>query len=89
VTLTDSANKPLATLSDGAEVVIVAWRPGSADATRYCVRGTDSSLEGWLAAGDLRGTKIAPPPAAPSLPAEPTALRAEDSGRRFGQRFGR
>jgi hypothetical protein len=92
VTLTDDAERPLASLSEGAEVTIVAWRPGWAGTTRYCVRVTDSGLEGWLPARDLRGTKVAipSPPAPPPPPAaRPTVLRAaksETSGRRFGQR---
>jgi len=93
VTLTDDADTPLASLSEGAEVTIVAWRPGWADTTRYCVRVTDSGLEGWLPAGDLRGTKVAipsPPAPPPPLAARPTVARAaksEASGRRFGQHF--
>ena len=93
VTLTDDAERPLASLSEGAEVTIVAWRPGWAGTTRYCVRVTDSGLEGWLAVGDLRGTKVAipSPPAPPPPPAaRPTVARAaksEASGRRFGQHF--
>jgi hypothetical protein len=93
VTLTDGAERPLASLSDGAEVTIVAWLPGWSGTTRYCVRVTDSGLEGWLPVGDLRGTKtaIAPPPAAPPPPAPgPVAVRAGEStrsGRRFGQHF--
>ena len=93
VTLTDDGDRPLASVTDGAEVTVVAWRPGWAGSTRYCVRVTDSGLEGWLLADDLRSTKAAipsPPPAAPPpAAARPTAARAagsETSGRRFGQR---
>ena len=92
VTLTDGAEKPLASLSEGAEVTILAWRPGWAGATRYCVRVMDSGVEGWLPAGDLRSTKDAissPPAAPPPAAARPAALRAGESGksgRRFGQR---
>jgi hypothetical protein len=92
VTLTDDGDRPLTSLSEGAEVTIVAWRPGWAGTTRYCVRVTDSSLEGWLPAGDLRSTKaaIASPPAAPPPAApRPRAVRAtesETSARRFGRR---
>ena len=57
VTLTDTADRPLASLGDGTEVTILAWLPGSNGTTRYCVRVTDSGLEGWLPVGDLRGTK--------------------------------
>jgi hypothetical protein len=94
VTLTDDADKKqLGTLRDGAEVAVLAWRPGSGGATRYRVRATDASgLEGWLPVGSLRGTAIAaasapsvpPPPAVPSGP--PLGEAAADSGRRFGQR---
>ena len=86
-TLTDEANKPLASLSEGAEVTILAWRPGWAGTTRDSIRVTDSGLEGWLPAADLRGTKTAipPAPAAPPPPAvHPAALRG--ASRRFGQR---
>jgi hypothetical protein len=84
VPLTDEAGKtPLAGLSDGAEVAILAWRPGWAGSTRYRVRATDSGLEGWLPVGNLRSTE-----AAVSSPAT-TPLRAgelAESGRPFGQR---
>jgi hypothetical protein len=90
VTLTDSADRPLASLRDGAEVTIVAWLPGWAGTTRYCVRVTGSGLEGWLPAGDLRGTKAAiasPPAAPPPPPAAVLSAKAASSGRRFGRRF--
>jgi hypothetical protein len=92
VTLTDDTEMPLASLADGAEVTIVAWRPGWSGTTRYYVRVTDSGLEGWLPVGDLRSTKVAipsPPTSPPPSPARPAALRAADSDpsrRRFGQR---
>ena len=92
VTLTDDGDRPLATLAEGSEVTIVAWRQRWAGTTRYCVRVTDSGVEGWLAVGDLRGTKAAialPPAVSPPVAARATAVRAaesETSGRRFGQR---
>ena len=90
MTLTDTADRPLATLGDGTEVTILAWLPGSAD-TRYRVRVTDSGLEGWLPVGDLRGkATITSPPAEPRPPVPRPALRAAASGssrRRFGQRL--
>ena len=55
---------------------------------RYCVRVTDSGLEGWLPVGDLRSTRTpsaSPPPVPPSRTAV-GALESETSGRRFGQR---
>ena len=93
VTLTDDGgDRPLASLPEGAEVTVVAWRPGWAGTTRYCVRVSDSNLEGWLPVGELRSTKVAIPStsAAPPPPiARPTAAGPagfESSGRRFGQR---
>ena len=91
VTLMDANKKPLATLRDGTEVAILAWRPGWGGATRYRVRATDSHLEGWLPVGNLRGTEaaIASVPTAPPAPAVGAApLRvgeSAESGRRFGQ----
>ena len=91
-TLTDDAGKKdLASLSDGAQVAILGWRPGWSGAARY--RAADSGLEGWLPVGNLRLTEaaIAPAPTAPPLPVvQPVPLRVgavEGSGRRFGQRF--
>ena len=91
-TLTDDGERPLASLPDGAEVTVVAWRPGWAGTTRYCVRVSDSNLEGWLPVGELRSTKVAvpsPSAAPPPAIARPTAAGPagfESSGRRFGQR---
>jgi len=91
VTLMDRADKAaLTSLADGAEVTILGWLPGWAGTTRYCVRVTDSGLEGWLPVGDLRGTETSLPPAAPPLPVVDPALRAgalEAVGRQFGPRF--
>jgi hypothetical protein len=59
-TLTDGAGKvALASLADGTEVAILAWRPGSAGGTLYKVRATQSDVEGWLPVGNLRGTEAA------------------------------
>lgn len=71
VTLTDDGGKtPIANLGDGTEVAILAWRPGWAGNTRYCVRTTNSGVEGWLPVGNLRGTvaAVAPLVAALSVP---------------------
>ena len=81
VTLTDDGDQPLARLTDGSEVTIVAWRPGWAGTTRYCVRVTDSGVEGWLPVGDLRGTKT--PTASPTVV---RVLESKTSEHRFGQR---
>jgi hypothetical protein len=68
VRLTDDGGQSrVGTLIDGTEVAIVAWRPGSANDTRYRVRATESGLEGWLPAINLRSTRVAvaPPRMAP------------------------
>ena len=92
VMLTDNAGKrPLASLGDGAEVAILAWRPGWAGTTQYRVCATDSGLEGWLPVGNLRSTEaaISSAPTAPPPPAgRPATLRVGESRRRFGQRLG-
>jgi len=93
VTLTDdSGKKPLASLTDGAEVAILAWRPGWAGTTRYRVRATASGFEGWLPVGNLRSTEAAILPAATAPAAVgPAPVQLGDSGgsgRRFGQRSG-
>jgi hypothetical protein len=89
----DAGQTPLATLSDGTEVAILAWRPGWAGNTQYRVRATASGLEGWLPVGNLRSTEaaISSPPTTPPPSVPPTPLRGEgfkESGRRFGQRRG-
>lgn len=90
-TLTDETGKsPLGSLSDGTEVAILAWRPGSGDATRYRVRTSVSGADGWLPVGNLRGTKTAPPTPVPALgTTEPRELpvSAGERHRRFGQRL--
>ena len=92
VSLTDDAGaNVLATLADGNEVEILAWRPRGSG-TRYRVRSTRDGLEGWLGVGNLRSAPSAVSPArtAPAAPATgsslPRANRSEASGRRFGQR---
>jgi len=91
-TLTDEHGKTaLASLDDGAEVTVLAWRPGVAGYTRYRVRATDTEVEGWLTVGELRSKRIAIAPAlgaAPqaSSPAPPRVTAFGDSVRRFGQR---
>lgn len=69
VTLTDdNGDKALATVGDGTEVAIVAWRPSGAGGARYCVRATDSGVEGWLPVGNLRGKELTIVPATPTVP---------------------
>ncbi len=92
VPLTDYAGaNALATLADGNEVEILAWRPGGSG-TRYCVRSTCDGFEGWLGGGNLRSSQsaVSPAPIAPAAPAAHSALArarpSEAAGRRFGQR---
>ena len=92
-TLTDDAGKKdLASLSDGAQVAILGWRPGWSGAARYRVRATDSGLEGWLPVGSLRGTKVPLPASTTAVLPSPIdsapARIGESEGRRFGQRSG-
>ena len=58
VTLTnDSGTTTCGKLRDGTEVEIVAWIPRGPQGTRYLVRSSSKGIEGWLGAGDLRGSK--------------------------------
>ena len=77
----DSGKRPLATLGDGTEVAILAWRPGWAGTTRYRVRATASHLEGWLPVANLRGTEtaVSPAPAASPAPAVPRRAGVRES----------
>jgi hypothetical protein len=91
VPLTDDDGKSsVASLADGTEVEIRAWRPLGSSGTRYCVRSTADGVEGWLQVCNLRGSRIpvAPPPAAPpaAYPAPLPPRESMDSGRQFGQR---
>jgi len=80
-------------LADGAEVEIMAWRPGGAG-TRYRVHARQEGHEGWLAADALRQTAAAV--AEPSAPPKPmgSAVRplardthnGRDTHKKFGQR---
>jgi hypothetical protein len=69
---------------DGLEVEVMAWRPRGPTDTRYRVR-TPGGVDGWLAAGNLRKSRVAPP--APSSPASAQmAVPAAGNVRPFGQR---
>jgi hypothetical protein len=87
----DAGKKPLESLGDGDEVAILAWRPGWAGNTRYCVRAADTGLEGWLPVANLRTTEVALSPVPSAPPPTPVPVRSSfsgsgDSGHRFGQR---
>jgi len=87
VALTEDDGRASATsLADGAEVEIVAWRPGGAG-TRYRVRASEGH-EGWLAADALRQTALAGA-AEPTVAAKPPAAPprfGRDTHRKYGQR---
>ena len=87
----DAGKKPLESLGDGDQVAILAWRPGWAGNTRYCVRNAHG-MEGWLPGANLRTTEIAVSPAPAPMPPIPTPISSsqrsvsDELGRRFGQR---
>ena len=74
VTLTDERGTgALATVADGVEVEILAWRPRRGGDTRYRVVSMSGGVEGWVAASCLK----APPSPARNVPsAPPTAETA-------------
>lgn len=87
VALTDDTGKnAVASLADGTEVEIRAWRPLGSDGTRYSVRSTADGVEGWLASANLRGTlvPVLPPPS--TAPARAVSAPDPDPPRYFGQR---
>lgn len=62
VTLTDEHGTiARATIANGAEVEILAWRPRRG-ATRYRVISTDGQLEGWVGSASLKARPLPPPP---------------------------
>lgn len=89
VPLTDENGAPTrATLADGVEVEVLAWRPRGASGTRYRIRAGTDGADGWVQAKDLRTTSAPAPADETPAPAEPAAPAADaDHGaRRFGQR---
>ena len=65
VTLTDDSGEgALATVADGAEVEILAWRPHRGGDSRYRVVATGGEVEGWLDGASLRARPPAPSPKA-------------------------
>jgi hypothetical protein len=69
VTLTDDAGtEAVATVPEGVEVEILAWRPRGGE-TRYRVSCATGGVEGWLGVGSLERTE--PPPARRVVPPAP------------------
>ena len=63
VTLTDdNGDMALATLADGVEVEILAWKPRGSAGTRYRVKCTADRTEGWLSGTSLRPLPPTKPP---------------------------
>lgn len=63
VTLTDDSGvSAVATVPDGAEVEILAWRPHRGSDTRYRVVATGGGVEGWVGGTSLRRRVISPAP---------------------------
>lgn len=84
----DVGGRAFASLGDGAQVTIVAWRPNWRGAASYRVRPAGSDHEGWLSGDNLRGTEAAPPPAPtpPGAAPAPYAAGSPSSDRAFGRR---
>src|SRR4029077_9306480 len=72
----DDGSTVIGTLPEGAEVDIVAWRPRGAGGTRYRVRSSGASLEGWVGSANLAAR---PPPLPPPPPPNPEPARAKST----------
>jgi hypothetical protein len=79
VTLTDdTGSRDIATIADGTEVEVVAWRPRRGGDTRYRVMPTGGGPEGWLGASDLKPRQVVTPPKRVEVQAPPSpAPRSE------------
>jgi hypothetical protein len=64
----DSGTSTVATIAEGAEVEILAWRPRRGGETRYRVVPTNGGVEGWLGAASLQPRPPSPSPS-PATPA--------------------
>jgi hypothetical protein len=87
VSLTDERGVPAATLSDGVEVEIIAWRPRGSTGTRYRVRNHSDGSDGWRAAEELRTTALRPPAPEPIARATSSPTGYYGPGRPFGSRL--
>ena len=57
IPLTDARGAKIpTTLSDGAEVEVLGWKPGGLGGARYRVRVIADKTEGWLSGTHLRST---------------------------------
>ncbi len=76
-TLTDvKGSTALATLPHGAEVEILGWQPRHAGGTRYWIRSSERSVEGWVAGESLSAPAPKTPPALPVVAAASAPQRA-------------
>jgi hypothetical protein len=86
VPLTDENGIPAtASLRDGTEVEVLAWRPRGSAGTRYRICDRADGADGWLGADELRKTAVRPAPALPPPPAAPSPY-SPSAGRPFGSR---
>lgn len=68
VPLADAAGNVIASVADGDEVEILAWRRGRDVDPRYCVR-SHAGVEGWIEAANLaRKGSLPDPPEAVDVP---------------------
>src|SRR5262245_40914820 len=56
----DNGHPSQASLADGVEVEVIAWRPRGASGTRYRIRAAGDGADGWVHASNLRTTATAP-----------------------------
>lgn len=78
VGLMDAMGNAVGSVADGAEVEILAWRPGRSVDPRYRVRSVSDRAEGWIEAANLaqKQSSLVPPKAdTTSAPAGRTGKR--------------
>lgn len=87
VVLTDEWDRvACASLGDGTEVEVRAWRPRGTSGARYHVRALEGAGEGWLGTERLRQTREPPKVVPPSAETPAAPVVGDPRTRRFGQR---
>lgn len=82
VTLTDeSGTSAVATVADGVEVEILAWRPRRGGDTRYRVVSTNGGVEGWLGGASLQARHSSPSQKAAAVSVAPVRTTPQGSER--------